>query len=193
MYVPKWLQPSKEKSIDDLETVSKKIWKPRPIDKEHTFSNSDILVSKTDSKGRITYVNTGFVEISGYTQEELLKKPHNVVRHAKMPSTIFKIMWDYIKSGKEINAYVINLSKDGGYYWVFANVTPSYDRERNVIGYHSTRRFPSEKGLKFIKPFYEEMRKLERLGGLHYGLNYFQEEIAKTGLSYEEFIYSLQN
>jgi len=115
--------------------------------KEHTFSKDVILVSKTDLKGNITYANQEFIKIVGYTEEELIGKPHNIIRHDDMPRIVFQLLWDTIKTGKEINAYVINKSKDGGYYWVFANVVASVNIHGETLGYHSTRHTPEQKHL----------------------------------------------
>lgn len=100
-----------------------------PINKEKTFSENELIISKTDLHGKITYGNEMFIRMSGYTVNELLYVPHNIIRHPDMPKVIFKLLWKTVKSGKEIHAYVKNLSKDGSYYWVFANITPSYDQK----------------------------------------------------------------
>jgi len=101
---------------------------------ELTFSDSEIIVSKTDIKGKITYGNELFLKLAGYAEKDILGKPHNIVRHKEMPKIIFKFLWDYIQSGKEIYAYVVNTSKNGDHYWVLANVTPSYDANQKIIG-----------------------------------------------------------
>jgi len=167
--------------------------KPRPNDKERTFSQGEILVSKTDLRGIIIYANAEFVEISGYSQDELLDKPHSITRHPKMPKIIFKVLWDGIKNGKEVNAYVVNLAKDGSFYWVFANVTPSFDANNNIIGYHSTRRRPNRKGLNAIQPFYDKLRQHEIIGGVKASEEVLKSFLEKQGLTYDEFIFNLQH
>lgn len=87
--------------------------KVKPTLKERQFNEGEIVVSKTDLKGKILYGNRIFIELSGYTEKELLGKSHNIVRHPDMPKVIFKFLWDFVQSGKEIAAYVKNLSKDG--------------------------------------------------------------------------------
>lgn len=96
-----------------------------------------LITSKTDLKGNIIYANNDFLKYAGYEVSELLLKPHNIVRHEDMPRTVFKCLWDYIQNGKEIFAFVKNKAKDGRYYWVFANVTASFDEQGNIINYYS--------------------------------------------------------
>ena len=101
---------------------------------ELSFNENEIIVSKTDLKGRITYGNEVFIKLSGYEERELLGKPHNIVRHPQMPKCIFKLLWERIQSGEEIFAYVVNQAKNGDHYWVFANVTTSFDNNGKIIG-----------------------------------------------------------
>jgi len=98
-----------------------------PTDRERVMRKEEFIVSKTDLTGRITYGNRIFIEFSGYSEAELLGAQHNIIRHPDMPRAVFNLLWDTIAQGNEIFAYVKNMSKDGGFYWVFANVTPSYD------------------------------------------------------------------
>ena len=97
------------------------------------------IVSKTDPKGIITYVNDQFCEISGYTRDELLGKPHNIVRHQDMPSAAFEDMWKIIKNKNIWQGEVKNLKKDGGYYVVFSTVLPILSSNNEIIEYMSLR------------------------------------------------------
>jgi PAS domain S-box-containing protein len=97
------------------------------------------IVSKTDPKGIITYVNDKFVEISGYSQEELIGKPHNIVRHPDMPKSTFKDMWSTIQAKKPWSGKVKNRKKDGGYYWVNTVINPIVDYDGRVIEYIGVR------------------------------------------------------
>ncbi len=168
------------------------IRKPRPNDVEKTFSQGEILVSKTDLKGVITYANAQFVDISGYSQEDLLDHPHSITRHPKMPKIIFKVLWEGIKSGKEVNAFVVNLAKGGEYYWVFANVTPSFDANNNITGYHSTRRRPNRRGLNAIQSIYDKLRQHEIIGGIKESESVLKSFLEKEGVTYDKFIFDLQ-
>ena len=104
-------------------------------DNEVRIAAQTLITSKTDLHGYITYCNEDFIHYSGYTEKELFMQPHSIIRHPDKPSTVFKLLWDYVQNGKEIFAYVKNLSKTGSFYWVFANITPSYDANNNIIGY----------------------------------------------------------
>lgn len=114
-----------------------------------------LITSKTDLKGNIIYANNDFLKYAGYEVSELLLQPHNIVRHEDMPRTVFKCLWDYIRNGKEIFAFVKNKAKDGKYYRVFANVTASFDEQGNIINYYSVRRAPNRKVLPLIEEIYK--------------------------------------
>jgi PAS domain S-box-containing protein len=125
---------------------------------EAQFDAMDIIVSKTDIKGRITYCNRTFIDISGYPESELMGAPHSVLRHPAMPRGVFRLLWDTIMSGNEIFAYVINRTRLGDHYWVLAHVTPTYDSLGGISGYHSSRRVPDRQAVEKIKPLYDSLR-----------------------------------
>ena len=133
--------------------------------RERTFDANQIIVSKTDPKGIITYVNQVFTTVAQYTEEELLGAPHSIVRHPGMPRCVFRFMWDTIKAKKELFAYVLNRAKSGDHYWVFAHVTPTFDEQGKVIGYHSNRRLPSREAVARIEPIYALLLAEERRHG----------------------------
>lgn len=158
---------------------------------ELTFGDDEFIVSKTDLTGKITYGNALFIRMSGYSEEELLDKPHNILRHEDMPAVVFKLLWNRIKEGKEIFAYVKNKTKNGDYYWVFAHVTPSFDTNRKITNYHSVRRKPSSKALNVIKPLYSALLQKERNGGIQAAETALNQILKDKGLSYEQFILSI--
>ena len=158
---------------------------------ELTFSDGEFIVSKTDLQGKITYGNNLFIKISGYSEEELLGAPHNILRHPEMPALVFKLLWETIKSGEEIFAYVVNKNKNNDYYWVFAHVTPSMDNDGRIIGFHSVRRKPTDQALHVIKPLYAELLRTEKAGGMTASQQKLTALLQKKGLSYEEFILSI--
>jgi len=165
--------------------------KPKNIEVPYPKTELNLIVSKTDLKGKITYCNELFIHMSRYEEQELLGKPHNIIRHPDMPRIIFKLLWDTIQSGNEINAYVKNMAKDGAYYWVFANVTPSFDKNDNIIGYFSVRRPPKKEALEIIEPLYRHLLSLEQQGGMEASKKYLDTLLQKKELSYEEFILSI--
>jgi len=158
---------------------------------EISFPDKQFIVSKTDKSGKITYGNALFIKMSGYTEEELLGAPHNILRHPEMPKIVFKLLWDYVKSGNEIFAYVKNRTKNGDYYWVYAHVTPSFDDNGHTIGYHSARRKPSAKALNMIVPLYTSLLNAEKSGGITASQKLLETKLSEAGKSYEEFIFAL--
>jgi len=169
--------------------------KVQPTQKEITMREDDFIVSKTDLKGRLTYANKIFVEFSGFTQTEILNKQHNIVRHPDMPRAIFHLLWSTIQAGKEFNGYVKNMSKDGSFYWVFANVTPSYDNNKNIIGYYSVRRKASQQALSVIEPLYQEMLTAEANAGtknaIEASTSILMAKAEQQGDGYDQFVLSL--
>ena len=159
--------------------------------KELTFNENELIVSKTDTKGKITYGNELFLKLAGYKESEILGAPHNIVRHPDMPKIVFKLLWDEIKAGREVNAYVVNSSKNGNFYWVFANVTPSMNAAGHLVGYYSVRRKPKQSSLDIIKPFYKELLAAEKSGGMSSSGKMLDELVSKNGGSYEKFILSI--
>jgi len=153
---------------------------------------NDFIVSKTDLKGRITYTNKIFMEMAGYTEEELLGKPHNIIRHKDMPKAVFKLLWDVIQTGDEVFAFVINKTKTGSEYWVYANVTPSFDENGKIIGYYSVRRMPNPKAIEIIKPLYAQMIQAEKSGGVNAGTKILTDLLTEKGVGYNELIIAIQ-
>lgn len=133
-----------------------------PRDHELVMADDDLIISKTDLTGRIIYANDIFKKFSGYEEWELLDQQHSIVRHPDMPRAIFKILWDVIKGKREIFAYVKNLTKDGSYYWTFANISPDLDLDGNIVSYFSVRRKPNRSSLEKIRQLYAEMLKAEK-------------------------------
>ncbi|DAB38822.1 MAG: PAS sensor protein [Sulfuricurvum sp. GWF2_44_89] len=158
---------------------------------ELTFGEHDIIVSKTDTQGKVTYGNELFLQLAGYQEHEIIGAPHNIVRHPDMPKLIFKHLWETIRSGREVNAYVINQAKNGDYYWVYANVTPSLDKNGRVAGYYSVRRKPSQKALAQVKPLYQRLVNAERSGGVVQSQKILDELLKNYGGRYDKFILSL--
>jgi PAS domain S-box-containing protein len=168
----------------------------RPTGSERSFSSDDVIVTKTDLKGRITYANDVFCRVSAFTETELLGQPHNVIRHPGMPRGIFRLLWDTITERQELFAYAMNLAGDGAHYWVFAHVTPSYDLAGHVVGYHSNRRLPDPAVVRQIKPLYERLLQEERrhphpAEAAQAGLDLLQEILAEQHTDYDRFIWAL--
>jgi len=124
---------------------------------ETEVPENEVIISRTDLKGIITYVNDTFAEISGYAPDELIGKPHNILRHPDMPKSAFKEMWDTIKAGKSWEGYVKNMRKDRGYYWVYAIISGVY-KDGELVEYKSLRS-PVEKEKRIeMQYLYDKMR-----------------------------------
>lgn len=120
---------------------------------ERSFGEDITIISTTDTKGIITYVNQEFIEISGFTEEELIGQNHNIVRHPDMPPAAFKDLWDTVKSGRSWRGIVKNRCKNGDYYWVDAYVTPVYENGQ-LVGYQSVRTKPTREQIKNAQRLY---------------------------------------
>ena len=169
--------------------------KTEPTGQERVMREDDFIVSKTDLKGRITYCNRVFIEFSGFSEYELLGTQHNIVRHPDMPRGVFKFLWDTLAQKKECFAYVKNMSKDGGFYWVFANVTPDLDDHGNPVGYFSVRRKAKPAAIAALRGVYKLMLEEERRVGpkdaCDASLALLVGILNQKGVSYEQLILSL--
>ncbi len=120
---------------------------------EYPLDDDTLIVSTTDLKGRITYVNPDFIEISGFSKEELIGKAHNIVRHPDVPPEAFEDLWDTLKQGLPWTGLVKNRRKNGDYYWVIANATPLVENGK-VVGYLSVRTKPARDVIEKTFPIY---------------------------------------
>ena len=134
-------------------------------DKEVVLRPDSLIVSKTDLKGRITYINHDFIEISGFAEAELIGEPHNLVRHPDMPTEAFEDLWRDLKAGRPWTGMVKNRCKNGDFYWVIATATPTQDANGNIDGYMSVRRKPSAEQIQAADQAYRLFRE-KRAGNL---------------------------
>lgn len=124
--------------------------------KERLLDPKFPIVTKTDLKGKITYANQAFCEIAGYSEQELLGKPHNIVRHPDMPPEAFKDLWDIVRKNTPWQGIVKNRCRDGGFYWVDAYVTPLTENGKK-IGYMSVRSRPTEEQKRSAEALYKQV------------------------------------
>lgn len=162
------------------------------MSQEKILEPDTLITSKTDLKGDIIYANDDFLKYAGYKMEEILYKPHNIVRHPDMPKTVFKCLWDYIQDGKEIFAFVKNKTKQNDYYWVFTNVTASFDEQGNIINYYSVRRKPKREAISTIEQVYKILLEIEEKDGIKAGVDELVKIINSYGMSYNQLILELQ-
>ncbi|GAB6046125.1 hypothetical protein JCM11957_17240 [Caminibacter profundus] len=135
------------------------------INEEVTFEEAGVanrpIISKTDLRGIITFVNKAFCKLAGFEKDELIGKPHNIIRHPDMPKSVFKNLWDTIEKNQSWRGIVKNLRKDGKYYWVEAFIEPIFDDNGKKIGYISARKPISEHDKEKYSKIYQEMKKKE--------------------------------
>ena len=163
---------------------------------ERSFPDDRFIISMTDPKGVLTYANDVFLSIADYTEEEVLGQQHNILRHPDMPRCIFEFLWTTIAKGDEILAYVINKTKFGDHYWVFAHVTATYDDNGSIIGYLSSRRTATKEALDVIKPLYAQLKAEEdkhssKKEGLQAGLDMLLGILKEKNIPYGEFVMGL--
>lgn len=163
------------------------------------FSRNSLLVSKTNPNGIIIYANPEFCRLAGYSLEELIGKPHNVIRHPEMPRAVFSLMWDTLKAQKEFFGYVVNRCADGNHYWVFAQVVPDIEHlTGETISYHSTRRWADARSCARAMEVYRQLLDAEaqertpRTAVLA-GRRALDEILQRAHLRYEEWVFGLSN
>jgi PAS domain S-box-containing protein len=160
------------------------------------FGADELIVTKTDRRGILTYANDVFLRLPALDEEEAIGQPHNIIRHPDMPRAVFKLLWDALKQQREIFAYVVNLAADGAHYWVFAHVTPSFDETGQVVGYHSNRRVPARPAITAATELYSVLRAAERrheraMDACAAGHAALQRILAERGRTYDELVWDL--
>jgi len=165
--------------------------------RERSFGQDQIIVSKTDLKGRLVYVNRVFLDIADLSIKQTIGQPHSLIRHPHMPRCVFKLLWERIQSGHELFAYVVNRSMNGDHYWVVAHVTPSYDCDGKIDGYHSNRRVAKKTTVNdIITPLYAELRAIEdnhanRKDGMNAAFAALNDKLTAKGTDYDRFIFAI--
>ena len=163
-----------------------------PTNEEKVLRENDFIVSKTNTKGYITYCNKIFIEMSGYEESELLDQNHNIIRHPDMPRIAFKVAWNMIQNGEEFFGFVKNLRKNGGYYWVFTNISADYDNNGKIISYTSVRRKPNPQALEVIIPLYKSLIEAEKNGGMKASLGAVEALLKEKNMEFNELTIALQ-
>jgi len=167
--------------------------------REIFFDEKDLIVSKTDLKGKIIYGNRTFLTMAQMREAEVLGQPHNIIRHPEMPRCVFKFLWQELENKKEVFGYVNNRAKSGDNYWVFAHMTPSFDEKGAVQGYHSNRRVPHRDVLnKHIIPLYKDLLAIEKSydspkEGMEAGYQKILSVLEAEGKGFNEYMFSLND
>ncbi len=155
--------------------------KPLPIDEEIQLESKKYIISSTDTKGLITDVNDYFIEISGYSREELIGKSHNMIRHPDMPKVVFKLMWQQLQSGHDILALVKNLAKDGRYYWIFTTFEPVKNVNGEVTGYTAHRKSAPKHTIETISDIYAQVLEVEKKDGIEESEKFLNAYLKERG------------
>lgn len=166
-----------------------------PTSEEIVIQEHDLIVSKTNLKGDISYCNKEFLKISGYSEDELINRNHTIVRHPDTPHSIYRFMWNTIQKEQEFFSVVKNLAKSGAYYWTFVSTSPSYDQAGHLMGYYFVRRQASRKSIEILEPLYQQMLAEEaqhtnEQHAMDASIALLDAVVAQHGLNYMEFIYS---
>lgn len=167
-----------------------------PTGQEHTFDRSELIVSKTDLKGHITYANDVFLRVSHYPLCDVLGQAHKLIRHPEMPRGVFRLLWNTISDGHELFAVINNLASDGGHYWVLAHVTPTFGPAGQITGYHSNRRLPDKALIDAVTPLYQRMcaaeaQQARAVDAAEAGSRVLDEHLADRGQTYDQYIWQL--
>ncbi len=150
-----------------------------------------LSMSKTDPRGIIEYANQDFMDVCGYSERELMGKPHNIVRHPDMPKVAFKLMWDHLKTGKTFYALVKNLTKQGNYYWVIAQLTTKFDENNNIISHFAKRKAAPKEAIDKIEKIYQLLKGIEDEKGMEVSYKYLMGLLEDKNQSYHDFFFEL--
>jgi len=167
------------------------IYRPIIIDEEIKFSKKKFIVSKTDLKGKIIFINKNFSEVSGYTEAELIGAPHNVLRHPDMPKAVFYLVWQNLLAGNKISGVIKNLAKDGRYYWVIADLEPKADSSGEITTLTAFRRAAPQDVIETTEELYSTMLAIEKKHGMEKSIAYLEGFLEEHNLTYDEFIEEL--
>jgi len=167
------------------------IYRPIVLDEEIKFSKKKFIVSKTDLKGKILFINKNFSEVSGYSEAELIGLQHNALRHPDMPKAIFFLVWQSLLAGNKISGVIKNLAKDGRYYWVISDFEAKRDSQGNIAALTAFRRAAPDDVVEEAEELYMTMLAIEKKHGMEKSLAYLEGFLEEHHLTYNEFIENL--
>jgi aerotaxis receptor len=164
--------------------------------KELELSADQLIITKSDPTGKIIYCNQDFIELSGYSERELIGQPHSLLRHKEMPAGIFYLLWHTLKQKKEFNGFIQSRCKNGDSYWAFTNISPVYSLNNQLLGYTGAQRQPNPAATTLFSMYYEQM--LEEEGSnpteqdAKKSLQLLTDLVSATGDDYEASVFKLQ-
>ncbi|MFT7859937.1 MAG: PAS domain-containing protein [Sulfurimonas sp.] len=152
------------------------------------------ILSRTDLKGNIQYCNKYFQEVSGYSEQELIGSPHNIIRHPDMPKVIFKLMWERLKQQRDILAVVKNRAKNGDHYWVTTLFeTRHHPFTKQAEGYLALRKAAPKKAVEAITPLYQKLLEIEKRDGMSASEEYLLKFLREQNVDYDTYMKELVN
>ena len=168
--------------------------KPEPKNEEIILDPKKYLLSKTDAYGNIEYCNSYFTQISGYREEELIGKPHSIVRHPDMPGALFFMLWEHLHSRKNMYIIVKNLAKDGRYYWIATDFNIRINKAIDELeGFFAYQKAAPKHAVERLEPLYERLHRIEEESGLEASYKYLTNYLEDRGESYDQFIDDIVN
>ena len=156
--------------------------------KEIIINKNDVLVTRTNHSGIINYANDSFLRVTGFTEDEVIGQPHNIVRHPDMPKVIFYFMWKNIKKRKNVIAIVKNYTKNKDYYWVATDFKHEEDFSGAIKNYVAFRRPINQDNIKIIETLYSNLLEIEKTTGIDASIKYFNRYLKEKGMEYNDFI-----
>jgi len=172
-------------------TNTPSISKPIPTDIQIKIDSNKMIVSKTDVKGKIIYGNDYFCELSGYKESELISSSHNIIRHPDMPKAIFHLMWQHLKSGRNISAVVKNMAKNGNYYWVITDFDIKRDTHGYIQNYIAFRQAAPVHVVNEIEKLYKKLLEIEKTHNMEASTAYLNAFLEEQQMNYDQFIMKL--
>lgn len=160
-------------------------------DREVLIDPSKTLMTKTSAQGILEYANEYFMEVTGFTQKELIGKPHQVIRHPDMPQCIYHVINEHLSTGKNVNAVLKNITKDGKYYWVIVDLEANVDENGTLVSYYSRRKAIPKNFIPKIEKFYNNLKMIEQRQNVEFSLKYLEGLLEDQKLSFTELILNL--
>jgi PAS domain S-box-containing protein len=166
-----------------------------PTDREIVIPEHELIISKTDPQGNITYCNRAFMRVAGYSEKQLITAQHKIIRHPDMPRGVYRHMWQILEKGHEYFGYLKNISSNGAYYWLFTHIVPNHEHGGELRGYHSVRRKASSRAIATVEPIYDEMLAIEQKNdhtrGPELSLEHLHKRVCESSHNYEHFVLGL--
>jgi len=156
--------------------------------KEIIINKNDILITRTDHSGIINYANDTFLRVAGFSEDEVINKPHNIIRHPNMPKVIFYLMWKSIKKRNNFIAIVKNYTKNGDYYWVTTDFRYEEDFSGAIKNYTAFRRAIKSENIEIVEKLYNTLVNIEKNTGMKASIKYLNRYLKDRDMDYNEYI-----